>query len=406
MLLLLVAINGINLVDRQMFGLLLPQIKADIQLTDAELGLLGGPAFAITYALAGIPLAMLADRISRRNLIAVGLVVWSAAIGFTGKAADAMQIFVARMLLGAGEASNMAPASSLIADLFPDRRRTVAVSIYTSGGPLGIMVGFPAIGWLAEAYGWRSAFLVMAAVGWAVALLLLWIGREPVREHLREANSAGLERLPFFDGLGLLGRSRSFVLLVAAGLCLSVTNTVMNIWSPALLSRVHGLDLSETGAVLGLYRGLLGVFAAVLGGILVAWLTEKDRRWAAWVPAILCLLMVPAELVFLWADGAIGWQAGLFADTLLMSAVTPCSFALLLMIVDSRIRAFGAAVYLMIFSLIGQSFGSVAVGMLNDRLDESYGDAAIRFSMTLSPLAIGLCGVLLWLLAPRLPKPN
>lgn len=401
MLILLMIINGINLVDRNMFGLLLPEIKREVLLSDAELGLLGGPAFALTYALSGIPIAMIADRFSRRNLIAAGVTFWSAAIAATGKATDALGLFGARMVLGIGQASNMAPSSSLIADLFPNRSRTIAVSVYTSGGPLGIMLGFPFIGWMAQAHGWRAAFLAMGLLGFAVALLLLLIGREPLRAHHQQARQTG-NTVPFVASLTLLARSTPFVLLVMAGVCLSVTNTVMNVWAPTFLTRVHHLNLRETGDLLGLYRGFLGVFAAILGGVLVSRLTHRDPRWVAWAPAILCLLMVPAELLFLWSDSGAGWQAGLIADTILMSAATPCTFALLLLIVDSRIRAFGAAVYLLIFSLVGQSIGSVAVGLLNDWLAPEFREGAIRISMTLSPWAIGMTGILLFILSRKL----
>lgn len=399
---MLVAINGLNMVDRNMFGLLLPAIKRDVMLTDAELGLLGGPAFAITYALSGVPIAMLADRLSRRNLIAAGLTFWSLATVATGRAGTAVQLFAARMFLGVGEASNMAPSSSIIADLFPGKRRTLAVAVYTSGGPLGITLGFPFIGWLAQQHGWRVAFVTMGLLGLVLALAFILIGRDPPREH-ETRGSAKPPAVPFLAGLRILAGSRAFVLMTLAGVCLGTTHAIMNIWAPTFLGRVHGLDLQQTGTVLGLYRGLLGIFSALVGGALVTWLTARHQSWAAQAPAVFCLAMVPVEFAFLWADHPVAWQAALLLDTILLNATTPCTFALLLMIVDSRIRAFGASIYLLVFSLIGQSVGSLCVGMLNDWLAADYGDLAVRFSMSLSPMAIGLCGLLLLLLARNLP---
>ncbi len=404
MLMLLVAINGVNLVDRNMFGLLLPAIKQDIALSDAALGLLGGPAFALTYALSAIPIAMLADRTSRRNLIATGVALWSVAVAATAAAAGAMQLFVLRMVLGVGQATNMAPCSSLIADLFPGQRRTLAVSVYAAGAPLGIMLGFPFIGWLAQTHGWRGTFVVMGAVGLILAVLLVAIGREPMREHQR-AGAAKHEVVPFFAGLRQLWGNRAFVTLVLAGVLFSITNTVMNVWAPTFLNRVHHLDIKETGAFLGLYKGLFGIFASILGGWLVSRLSNADQRWVAWVPAILCFAMGPAELLFLWSGGSIGWQVGMVLDTLMVSAVTPCTFSLLLMVVDSRIRAFGAAVYLLIFALVGQSVGSYLVGLLSDALAAEYQEQAIRIAMTISPIAIMLCGLALLALSRRLSPP-
>lgn len=402
-LLLLAAINAVNLIDRNMFGLLLEDIKRDIALTDAELGLLGGPAFAITYALAAIPLGVLADRYSRRNLIAAGLTFWSVVTALTGQAANAIQLFAARMFLGVGEASNMAPSSSLISDLFPERRRALALAVYTSGAPIGITIGFPLIGWLAQDYGWRVVFLVMGVLGVALAIALLLIGREPVREHMRKSN-APVPMKEYLKHWGELMRSRTFLLLTLAGVCLSVTNTIMNVWAPAFMHRVHDLDLRETGALLGLYRGMPGVVASILGGYLVSRLTERSPAWLARAPAILCIGMCAAELLFLWSPTSLGWHAGLIADTLLMSAAVPCTFALLMFIVDSRIRAFGAALYLLVFSLVGQSFGSMAVGALNDALADQHQQYAIRISMTLSPIAIALSGLVLFVLSAELAK--
>lgn len=403
MLALLMAINGLNMIDRHMLGLLLPQIKQEVLLSDTQLGLVGGAAFAITYSVAGVPLAMIADRLSRRNLIATGVAFWSVVLAATGRAGNAVQLFLGRMLLGVGEASIMAPSSSLIADLFPGRTRTIAIAFFTAGASVGLMLGYPLVGWLAQTYGWRSAFLGMGLIGLPISLAFVLIGREPLREHQQRTGAAGASgAVPFGEGLGLLARSVPFLLMVGSGICFSVTNSIMNVWTPTFLVRVHHLNLTETGAMLGLYRGLVGIFAAIGGGALVARLAARDRRWPALAPAIMCLLMVPVELLFLWLDAPWAWQLGLILDTVLMSAITPCAFNLLLLIIDSRIRAFGTSIYLLIFSLIGQSLGGAAVGMLNDRLMPVYLDDAVRLSMTVSPVMIGLSGLFLLALSRRL----
>lgn len=399
----LVLVNAVNIIDRNMFGLLLPDIKRDIHLTDTELGLLGGPAFALTYALSGVPIAWLADRIGRRNIIVVGLTFWSAATAATGLAANAIQLFIARIALGLGEATNTAPASALIGDWFPTKSRTVAVAFFTTGGPLGIMIGFPAIGWIAQNYGWQSAFFAMGLVGVLIAGLLLLLGREPSQISGPISRPKVEEKPKLKPALRQLFGSRAFVIMLLAGVAFSIANTIMNLWVPAFLERVRGLNTEETGAFIGIYRGFFGVIAAILGGYVIAHLTGRDRRWLGWVPAALCLAMAPAELLFIWSGSDLGWQAGLAIDTLLFSIVTPCSFALVLAIVDPRIRAFGTSIYLLVFSLVGQSFGSLAVGMLNDSLHQNLGEEAIRYSMMLAPAGMAVSGLFLFLLARELP---
>ncbi len=398
-LLVLSAIVGLNTVDRNMFGLLLPQIKADIAISDAALGFLIGPAFMIVYSVAGLPIAWLADRGNRRNIVAGGLAFWSVVTILTGLAQNLVHLLAARMALGVGEASNMAPTSAMIGDLFRGRYRVVAMAVFSAGGPLAILAFFPLIGAVAARGEWRSAYLMMGAIGLGVALVALLLVREPGREGPVAAMGAPGSTSLLAASAAIL-RTPSFALLCAAGTMISISLGAMMAWLPSFMQRVHGLDPQGTGVLLGTYRGGFGVVATLAAGVAVTLLMRRDRRWLAWAPMLLAFALVPAQLLLLLSDGAAGWHVGLALDSVLMSAITPCLFALLVTLLDPRVRATGAALYLLIFNLVGQSVGPLAVGVLNDAM-AGLGPQAIRYSMLTAPLAIATGAVLLMLLSRR-----
>lgn len=396
-LVILSGIVGLNTVDRNMLGLLLPQIQQDIPMTDTELGFLMGPAFVIVYSLAAVPIAWLADRTGRRNIVAVGLAFWSAVTAATGYAAGMGQLLLARMALGVGEASNMAPSSALIGDMFRGRSRVLAMATFAAGGPLAIMLFYPLIGWISADHGWRYAYPVMGAIGLIVALLTLLFVREPDREG-RSADAP--EAVPgFAEAWTTALRSAPFLLLCAAGTMVSLNYSALLSWLPTFMLRVHGMDAAATGALLGTYKGLVGVGATFVFGLAVTWMMRVDSRWLAWAPALACAGLVPAQMLLLLSDDPVWWHVGLAAETVLISGITPCLFALLLSVLDPRMRATGAALYLLIFNLVGQSVGPMAIGALNDGAFAAAGVDAIRYSLLAAPCAIIIGALLLLALA-------
>jgi len=399
-LLVVTAIVALNSVDRNMLALVLPQLKQELGLSDTALGMLAGPAFIMVYALAGVPVAWWADRWSRSRIILLGLAFWSLVTAATGMVGTVLELAAARVALGFGEATTTAPASALVADYFPTRTRAAAFSVLTCGAPLGILLGFPLVGWMSAAHGWRSAFVLMGGVGLVLAVIMHLTVREPPSSRSTQRPA---DRFSLRDGILLALRSPAFVLLVAGGTCLNVSYGIMTTWAPTFLLRVHHLSTQSAGGYIGVYRGLFGIVASLAGGSCVTLLTRRDPRWLAWLPAILCLLAGPAELMFL-LSGPRGWQFGLAADTLLVSGATPCTFALLLTVVDSRMRALGAALYLLIFHLVGQSFGPPLVGALNEHLTPALGNGAVRYSMLSAPLCMMLAGALFFVLSGYLKR--
>lgn len=373
------AIIGLNAVDRNMFGLLLPQIRADIPLGDTALGFLMGPAFIVVYSVCGVPLAMLADRAGRRPVIAWGLAAWSTVTLLTGMAGTFVHLLVARIALGIGEASGMAPTSALIAETFAERGRVLALAVFAAGGPAAVLLFYPVIGAVTAAHGWRAAFPMMALVGFAfIAALLLVVREAPVR--------AAAARQSAWRHAGQVLARPGFALLVLAGTLFSVNYSAMVAWLPSFLVAERGLSAAQAAHVLGLYKGGLGCVATLAGGLAVAWLMRFDRRWLAWAPAVFCAVMAPAQAVLLFAPHEAAWHAGLAVETILLAATTPCTFALLAALVPDALRSTGSAVYLLAFNLVGQSAGPLAVGAL---AGGTPGDGAHRLgpALMVAPLA-------------------
>lgn len=400
-LVILSGIVGLNTVDRNMLGLLLPQIQDEIALSDTALGFLMGPAFVIVYSIAGVPIAWLADRTNRRNIIAAGLAFWSAVTALTGAAMTYLHLIAARMALGVGEASNMAPTSALIGDMFRGRWRVMAMAVFAAGGPLAIMLFYPLIGWVAANHGWRPAYPMMGLIGLMVALLTLLLVKEPPRDPSRQPKAAADG---FFKSSFDILKSPGFLLLCFGGVMVSTNYSALLAWLPSFMLRVHGLDAEATGALLGLYKGFVGVGATIGAGIAVTLLMRFDRRWLAWAPMLFALGMIPAQLMLLLSDDPLWWHIGLALETVFMQGITPCLFALLITLLDSRVRATGAALYLLIFNLLGQSIGPLLVGALNDGPFATLGEQAIRYSLLTAPAIILIGAVLLFVLSLSMSK--
>jgi predicted MFS family arabinose efflux permease len=277
----------------------------------------------------------------------------------------------------------------------------MAMAVFSAGGPLAIMLCYPLIGWIAATHGWRPAYPVMGLIGLVVAVLTLAVVREPRREAPAkgDAEKTGFARMALETA-----KSKSFLLLCASGVMVSINYSALLAWLPTFMLRVHGLDAEATGTLLGLYKGFVGIAATLAGGVAVTWLMRFDRRWLAWAPMLFALVMVPAQLLLLLADQPVWWHVGLALETIGMQGITPALFALLITLLDSRVRATGVALYLLIFNLIGQSVGPLVVGALNDGPLAGWGPEAIRYSLLTAPFVIAIGAALLLLLSLSLGR--
>lgn len=389
MLALLVLLYVINYIDRQILAVLLEPIKQDLGASDTAMGLLTGLAFALFYTTAGIPIARVSDRGSRRNVIMLGVIVWSAMTAACGLARSFWQLALARVGVGIGEATLSPAAHSLIADAFPPERRSTALAIYNIGGNIGIMLGFMLGGFIGEVFGWRVAFFVVGLPGLAAAGLVRWALYEPDRGRLEgirdDASSPGI-----LEVFRHMTRQRTFRHLCLSASLYSFAAYGFTIWGATFLIRVHDMSLSDTGVAMGLIQGLGGGLGTYVGGRLADHGARNDERFLVWVPALGGLLSIPLLAVFLFAPH-LGLALGAYAVAMVLSVffIGPC-YAIAQSLARLRMRAQAAAMLMFSINLIGLGIAPLAVGVLNDAMASTYGGEAIRYSLMIT------CGAALW----------
>lgn len=395
----LVAVYVMNFVDRQILAIVLEDVKAELGVSDTVMGLLSGPAFAMFYTLAGIPIARWADRGSRRFIIALGLTVWSAMTAACGLARTTGQLALARFGVGIGEAAGTPPSHSLISDYFPPEKRATALSIYGMGIYLGVLFGFLGGGYIRDTFDWRTAFLVAGAIGLPLAVLLRFTIREPAR-GASEHTAVDTETPPMREVLRILFAQRSFRWLTLAACFQALSGYAILSWAPTFLIRVHEMGYTEIGVKFGLIAGLGGAFGVTAGGVLADRLGARDTRWYVWMPAILALVSAPLAIPFyLLSDTNLALAAFVPFYVLGNMYVGPL-WSLAQGLVPVRMRAVASASLLTVLNIFGLGLGPLLVGILNDALAETYGADAIRYSL-LAMAGLGALAAPLFLLCAR-----
>ena len=391
---LLTVIFTLNYLDRNLFSIVLQSIKVDLHLTDTQLGLVGGMAFVMFYAIMGIPIAWLADRYNRRNIIAIGLAFWSLMTACTGLAMNLWQLALTRFLMGAGEAAGVSPANSMLADLYDKAGRPLALSIMTCGSTIGMFLAYLLGGFIDEHYGWRAVFFVGGVPGIVVALFFYLTVREPLR-GASESSGVSTSITTFRETLRFLIQSRTYVIVLIGGCMMAVHLHAAMVWGPAFMIRVHELPSGTMGTYMAFARGPTGLLGMILGGVAVLRLGQRDERWRIWLPAGGCLLTVPAEVVFLFSENLWLALSGLAFASLFTSMYMGPIYAILLGVSRVRMRAMATAAFVVIGSLVGQVLGPLAVGYLNDLMQAQFGTEAIRYSLLVGPLCAILAGLII-----------
>ncbi|MBW2383516.1 MAG: MFS transporter, partial [Deltaproteobacteria bacterium] len=300
---LLLVVYVVNFLDRTILAMLLEPIKREFQVSDTYLGFLSGIAFAAFYTLMGLPIARWADRGSRRNIIALALVVWSGMTILTGFTRSFAQLALCRVGVGIGEAGCSPPAHSLISDYFPADRRGTAFSIYALGIPIGGGLGFLAGGWLNEFFDWRTAFILAGVPGIVLGLVVRLTLREPPRGAFDALATPG-EQEPIRAVLGFMAGLRSFRHMAIGAALHAFYGYGASAFIGAFFMRSHGIESGELGTWLALLGFTGGVAGTYLGGYLADRLGVRDPRWYMWVPALATVAYIPfAFLLYLWPDG-------------------------------------------------------------------------------------------------------
>jgi MFS family permease len=379
-LFILVVVYTFNFIDRQIVGILAVPIKADLGLSDTQLGLMGGLAFALFYTGLGIPVAMLADRYSRTWIMTGALTVWSAMTAVSGLATNFWQLFAARLGVGVGEAGGVAPAYSLISDYFPPGNRARALSIYSFGIPIGSAIGIVFGGVIASLINWRYAFFIVGLAGIAIAPVFRMTIKEPPRGQFD--SKRGERAAPgLMDIVRNLAGKPSFWLLSIGASCSSMMGYGVFFWLPSFFVRSYGLTLLNAslfyGAVL-LVGGLAGIWA---GGWMGDRFGHRQHAQYARIPAFAFLATVPFYvLAILSPTLSISFMVLLVPTALGLAWLGPVISAIQ-HLVRPDMRATASAIFLFINNLIGIGLGTYAIGALSDALQAQFGDDSLRYSI-------------------------
>jgi MFS family permease len=396
---MLLLVYTFNFLDRQILGILAKPIMEDLHLTDAQFGLLAGPAFALLYSVLGVPLALLADRTSRTAVIGASLAVWSGFTALCGTVTGFGQLFFYRVGVGVGEAGGVAPSYALISDYFPPDRRARALAIYSFGIPIGLASGTLIGAYIAAWIDWRMAFVVIGIAGLALAPVFKLV----VRDAPKSAQSPQA-RAPLSAVFPILARKPAFWLMAFGAGCSSLCGYGLAAWVPTVLIRSFGFNLVTMAnfmASLLLIGGVAGVFA---GGWFADRLGKGDRAWYARLPAIAWFITAPLFAIGLLSpDPRLAWALLLIPNGLNILWLGPVTTAVQHM-VPQHMRATASASFLLINNLIGLGVGPYLIGFLSGQLKASYGIDSLRYGAVFCLGFYVVAGVLALLAAKHIRK--
>lgn len=389
-LLLLTLAYVISMVDRQLPFILAESIKADLELSDTQIGLLGGLLFAAFYSICGIPLARLADLYPRKIILSAAIGVWCVMTALGGLATSFVQLASTRIGVAVGEAGCTPAAHSLIADYFRLKRRATAIAIFSIGGPIGAMAGLFLGGWINDLANWRVALFAVGAPGVLLAAAILLFLREPRRGGMddpKPESAAAEDDVPGLFATFRLLWSRNSFRHMAMGCGLYAFGASAKVaFSPAFFMRAHDLTPSQTGAALGLVVGISGIVGTLAGGVLGDVLGRLDKRWYMWLPGVSLLVAAPCLAIsYLTPNTAVslGFMLPSYGLGILFIAPT---FAMAQALVSPRARAMAAAVLMASMFVIGNSFGPTIVGAVSDALAPRLGALSLSWALALTAI--------------------
>jgi predicted MFS family arabinose efflux permease len=356
-----------SFMDRTIVSIAQAPMRAELGLSDTELGMLSGFAFAAFYSILGLPVARLAERFSRKTVISVSLLLWSLMTALSGTARSYGELFLWRMGVGVGEAGASPPAHSLITDYFPPHRRATAFSIYTLGIAGGVLAGSVAGGFIAERLGWRAAFFWFGAPGIFLAVLIQFTLREPARGG--SDIITGHDEAPSLRDVVVHFLTRPALLHLAAGACLTaLAGYGVNAFSALYLIRKFDIGLGSAGLILGISGGLAAGIGTMIGGAITDRMIRRDRRWYVWVPAIGLAVASPLyALAFIVPGETFAVALLIVAPTIHYAYIGPTYGAMHNML-RPKMRATGTALMYLVINLVGLGLGPPLIGFASDSI--------------------------------------
>lgn len=379
-------------IDRSVMSIVVEPVKAEFALSDSQIGVLSGLIYAVLYAIAGVPLGYFIDRVNRRNLLAGLVAIWSGFTALCGVTQNYTQLLIARAAVGAAEAGGAPTAISMISDLFPERRRSSAISIFWVSTAIGTALSFGIGGIVAANYGWRAAFLVAGAPGLFLAVLLLLTVKEPERGAADEVRKDARQEAPsLIETFGFVVRNASLLnAFIAVAFKAAVLSGVL-VWAASYLIRVQDLPLAYAGIVVGgsiaLFGGLGSLAGGFIGDLVVKHAGLKRLPLA---PSLTSALTAAFVAVFALTDSLVVAVAAFAAFEVASRMYTAPAYAFVVSIVDPRMRGVVTSALQVAANLIGYGLGPFIVGVVSDQIGS---DDSIRYGL------LGLSVVSVWVAA-------
>ena len=389
-LLLLTLVYGFNFIDRQIMGILAPFIQKDLGLTNTELGLLIGLAFAVFYTFVAIPIAWLADRFNRVNILSIALATWSAFTALTGLANNFFQVALARMGVGIGEAGGSPPSHSIISDMYPKEERASALGVYSMGIPLGIMAAYFVTASLMDVsedqVNWRQIFIFLGLTGIALAVVVKLVLKEPVRGAMELTSGTTISKPPFLDSLKVLMRIPAWWAMcfgIAFGSFVSYAKSAFQ--TKYLVTLDPSFDFQALVIILGIMNGTTYAGGAFFGARLADRWGKKDIRAYGWLPAIAMLMCLPVGIIGWWVDSVEMHLVFATFALLLLGIYLGPSFAIAQTLAPIHMRAMSTALFFFILNMIALGGGPTFAGWLMDVFGNNYNEIeSIRYSLTVT----------------------
>lgn len=389
-LVLLTIVYGFNFIDRQIMGILAPFIQEDLNLTNTQLGLLIGFAFAVFYTVTAIPIAWLADRFSRVNILAIALATWSGFTALTGLANNFVQIGLARMGVGIGEAGGSPPSHSIISDMYPKEERASALGVYSMGIPFGIMAAFFAtaaiMGASSDEVDWRRIFIFLGVTGIVLAGIIKLVLKEPVRGAMEANDEKSLDKPPFFESLKTLLKIPTWWAMcfgIAFGSFVSYAKGGFQ--TKFLVTLDPSFDFQTLVILLGIINGTTYAGGAFFGARLADKWGSRDVRAYGWLPAIAIALCLPIGVLSWWAPTV---EMNLLFSTiflLLIGIYLGPSFAIAQTLAPIHMRAMSTALFFFILNMIALGGGPTFAGWLIDVFASYHNELdAMRYAMSVT----------------------
>lgn len=401
-ILVLLAIYVLSYLDRQIVAILAEPIKQDLALSDTQIGLMAGLAFSIFYALMGFPLARLADNPASNRvwLISIALTFWSVMTAFCGLSQNFVQLLLARFGVGIGEAGSTPAAHALISETVEPHRRATAMAVYGTGVPIGSLLAFVIGGSLADAFGWRSAFLFMGIPGVVLALIFWLTVKDPRRMFASE--TLARNRIPFGEAVKELAGSKVFVNLFLCASSIAFLGFGKSMWTASFFIRSYDLSPGQVGLWYGLGSGLAGVFGTFAGGMLASRFALRRRSYLLWAPAIGLTPSIPLMILgYLGGD----WVVSLILvclGTVFTNIYYGPMFGSVQGVIRPANRATAVAVISFGQNMIGLGLGPLAFGALSDLLQPHAGEESLRWVLVATSALWVVPAALLWRAGVRL----